>query len=70
MRLTFTNVINESKVCNTKTSEIANDYNTTTFKFIKEIKVQEVHQRQKFLSENQELLELRLLTPLGKYLYK
>ena len=34
----FTNVINESKVCNTKTSEIANDYNTTTFKFIKEIK--------------------------------
>ena len=34
----FTNVINESKVCNTKTSEIANDYNTTTFNFIKEIK--------------------------------
>ena len=35
-----------------------------------EIKVQVVHQRQNFLFENQELLGLRLLNLLGKYLYK
>jgi len=34
---------------------------------VSKFKVLKVHQHQNFLSENQELLMLRLLLPLGKY---